>query len=100
MRTQTQTNVNVCKLTQTLAHGRNMYTHERDLDVYAHTKTHANVNCVLSVGDFLRGGYLAPYVSSADLAILVLALLWNMFCAAASLSHSLSPSDMRLTKEL
>ena len=54
MRTQTQTNVNVRKLTQTLAHGRNMYTHERDLDVYAHTKTHADVNCVLSVGNFLR----------------------------------------------
>jgi hypothetical protein len=51
---QTQANVNARTLTQTLAHGRNTYTHERDLDVYARTKTHADVNCVLRLGDFLR----------------------------------------------
>ena len=42
---------NACTRTQTLAHERNMYTHEI-FGCFARTKTHTDVNCVLSVGDF------------------------------------------------
>ena len=50
-RKRTHTHANPCTRIQTLAHGRNTYTHER-FGCFARPKTHADVNCVLSGGDF------------------------------------------------